>query len=375
MTYKTQEDIKKAEMVISPPGETLQETIEAKEISQSELAKRMGRPYKTINEIIKGKAAITSETAVQLERVLGISAEFWMEREKNYWLELEKIQQSQELLELKDWMKNFPLNEMKKLGWINYSQNQNIEKLNAIFNFFAVSSKKAYENYFRNYATGAFRTTNKRNRNPYAVNAWLRKGELQAMEIDAPEFDKNHFYKALTSIQSLMAKHPSAFFEKLQSLCLKAGVKVVYTPALPKTMLHGSTSWKKSNPVIQLSNQYMRNDIFWFTFFHEAGHILLHGKKDVFVEGFNIEYTDEGKRKEEEANELAVKYTFPIKEESRFLKLLESAEDDIQLTFDFAREINTHPALIVGRLAKKGFLHESEGWKHNIYQKIDLSKM
>ena len=76
MNYKTLEDIEAAELLLSPPGDTLLETMEAKGIKQPELAMRMGRPLKTINEIIKGKAAITPETALQLERVLGIPADF-----------------------------------------------------------------------------------------------------------------------------------------------------------------------------------------------------------------------------------------------------------------------------------------------------------
>ena len=50
----------------------------------AELAESTGRPRKTINEIIAGKAEITAETALQLERVLGIPASFWNNLERNY---------------------------------------------------------------------------------------------------------------------------------------------------------------------------------------------------------------------------------------------------------------------------------------------------
>jgi HTH-type transcriptional regulator/antitoxin HigA len=69
---------------VSPPGETLAEILEDREMSQAELADRMGRPKKTINEIIKGKAEITAETALELEKVLGTPAQFWNEREGRY---------------------------------------------------------------------------------------------------------------------------------------------------------------------------------------------------------------------------------------------------------------------------------------------------
>ncbi len=67
-----------------PPGETLEELLSDRQITQTELAMRMGRPLKTINEIVQGKAAITSDTAFQLERVLGVSASFWTDLERQY---------------------------------------------------------------------------------------------------------------------------------------------------------------------------------------------------------------------------------------------------------------------------------------------------
>lgn len=70
-----------------PPGEFLAEEIEARGISQKELARRMGRPINTINEIINGKKAITAETALQLEEVMKeIPARFWLNLEIDYQL-------------------------------------------------------------------------------------------------------------------------------------------------------------------------------------------------------------------------------------------------------------------------------------------------
>lgn len=69
---------------MTKPGDTIQETLDALGITQTELAKRMKRPIKTVNEIIHGKAQITAETAIQLERVLKAPAEFWMALESNY---------------------------------------------------------------------------------------------------------------------------------------------------------------------------------------------------------------------------------------------------------------------------------------------------
>lgn len=373
MNFRTREDLEAAKSLISPPGETLGDTLAAKGISQTELADRMGRPLKTINEIIQGKTAIQPETALQLERVLGISAGFWMEREKNYRLELAEIEEAEQFFEKKAWLKNFPISKMKEFGWIEYTSETPTEKFKANLNFFSVSNKEAfYVQYGKQEQSAAYRMSNTGKKNPYAVMAWLRRGELQGRELKAKEFSAAKFKEALKEIKQLMVQQPDNFFKDLQAICLTAGVKVVHTPCLPKTKLQGSTRWINQTPLIQLSNQYQRNDIFWFTFFHEAGHILKHGKKEVFVEG--LEYTAEGVEKEEEADRFAIKYTFPEKEKKRIRQQIKDNRHPIQIIKRAAKEIETHPALILGSLAKEKVLHHSLGWTADIYKKIKFEE-
>lgn len=370
MGFRTKEDLEAAKMLISPPGESLAETLEARKITQTELANRMGRPLKTINEIVQGKTAILPETALQLERVLGISAGFWLEREKNYRLELAEIEEAEQFFETKEWLKNFPITQMKKLGWISYPIDSSIEKFKALLSFFSVSGKEAFYGQYQIEKPVAYRITNTGTKSPYAVMAWLRRGEIQAAELETNTYNPTKFKETLTQVKELMVAQPVEFFPRLQKLCLQAGVKVVHTPCLSKTKLQGSTRWLNNSPLIQLSNQYRRNDIFWFTFFHEAGHILKHGKKDVFVEG--LEYTADGLKKEEEANKFAAQYTFPAKEKERIMKEINEVSDPVQYIKEEALKLQIHPACLLGGLAKEGVLHDSLGWSSGIFEKINL---
>ena len=113
---------------------------------------------------------------------------------------------------------------------------------------------------------------------PYAISAWLRKGEISAQQIQAATYSDKTFKEMLLYVKSIMAEQPDGFFTQLQDICLKAGVKVVHTPSLPKAPISGATRWINDSPLIQLTGRSKRNDKFWFSFFHEAGHILLHGK-------------------------------------------------------------------------------------------------
>jgi HTH-type transcriptional regulator / antitoxin HigA len=365
--YKTKEDINTARKIISPPGDTLAEILEIRGISQPSLALRMGRPLKTINEIIKGKAAIMPETAIQLERVLGTEAAFWLEREKNYRLELAEIEDAEKLLETKDWVENFPLTAMKRMQWLDYDNNA-ISKGASLYSFFGVSGKEAYYNYYHGKAyEAAYRMSKKSGKNPYAVSAWLKKGEDQAGMIKAADYNLQAFKKVLQEIKSIMAKQPSSFFSVIQSLCSSAGVKVVYTPCLPKTSLYGSTRWINDYPIIQLTNLYKRNDIFWFTFFHEAGHIIKHGKKDFFVEG--LEYSEQDKKKEEEADEHAIEYTFTKEQEAE----IKNAPHTKKTILEYAVKFNTHPALIIGRFGRTNHEYNKLGWSWKFFRAVDLT--
>lgn len=366
--YKSLKEIEVAKQIISPPGDTLAETIDVKGISQPTLAMRMGRPVKTINEIINGKAAITPETAIQLERVLGIEANFWLEREKNYRLELAEIEEAEALLSHKDWVDNFPLAAMKKLGWIDY-ENTIVSKTTSLYSYFGVSGRDAYFNYYhKNVYESAYRMSTKNDKSPFSVSAWLKQGEHQAEKIKVGAYSEGQFKDALDEIKSIMAKQPAGFFSSLRDICATVGVKVVHTPCLPKTNLHGSTRWLMDNPLIQLSNLYNRNDIFWFTFFHEAGHIIKHGKRDVFVEG--LQYSAEEKIKEDQADEFAIKYTLSKEQEAELMENIPLKRESL---LSFAKKFNTNPAMIIGRFAREDKSLNALGWTFKYFQKVDLS--
>jgi addiction module HigA family antidote len=372
MKLKTQSDIDLAKALISPPGDTLAETIKELGFNQSELALRMGRPQKTINEIIQGKTAIMPETAIQLERVTGVPADFWLEREKNYRLELAEILEAERVLEEKDWLKNFPIKEMISLNWISLKTKDPLECVEALFQFFRVGGKEAFytSSCFATIEKQSYRLTNQKKKNPYALAAWLRQGEVQAAQLEVNKFDKTAFKDALKEIKKIMVDHPDNFFQLLARKCAEVGVKIIHTPKLPNSKVHGATRWIGDTPVIQLSNQFQRNDIFWFTFFHEAGHILKHGKKEVFLEG--LDYTDEGLVKEAEADAFAISQTFTDKEEKEFLELAGSNGWTTKQVSDYAKKIGTHPAMIVGRLERKEIISRGQGHIHGFYQKIEL---
>lgn len=338
------------------PGETLAEKLEEINMGPKEFAIRTGKPEKTINAVLKGESAITSDMAILFEDVLQIPARFWLKQQYEY-DEYIARQKRQSVIELaKEWAAAFPYAEMAKLGWIIPTRKVE-EKVVYLFKYFGLSSSEAWEEYFyKQQLKVAFRISLHNTKNPHALSAWIRQGELQANRIEAPVFDKQLLINQLSDIKNVMAAHPQDFFVKLQQLCLKAGVKIIYTPCVKQAPISGATRWINNHPVIQLTGRYNQNDRFWFTFFHEVGHVLLHGKKEIFLE--DIEYSDYDKQKEQEADDFAVKWTFSEEQEIEVLKNEDLTEREI---VEFAKKFNTHPAIIIGRLQKKEIIHYSQG--------------
>jgi addiction module HigA family antidote len=330
---------------VSHPGTTLAEKLNELGMGPKEFAIRTGKPEKTIIAILKGNSSITPDMAVQFENALKIPAHFWLNRQHQYDEFIAREERKELLTESLGWAKLFPVAEMMKKDWLPQRTIAE-EKTAELLAFFGFSHHGAWEEYyFKQQLKVAFRISLADTKEPYAVSAWLRKGELQANELPTRNYTDKNFKEALPEVKSVMAKHPDDFFKRLQTICLDAGVKVVHTPCLPKAPISGSTRWLNDTPLIQLSGRYKRNDSFWFTFFHEAGHILLHGKKDIFLE--SIEYSDKDKQKEKEADEFAIKWTLTKDEQQEIIDAAPLNENDIKL---FAKKFNTHPAIIIGRL-------------------------
>jgi HTH-type transcriptional regulator/antitoxin HigA len=333
-----------------PPGATLLETIQAKGMSQAELAQRTGRPLKTINEIIKGKAAITAETALQLERVLGVPASFWNNLERNYREALAAIKERKTLESVAEWAEQFPLKELMKQRFISVVKDKG-ERFRSLLGFFGVSNPTAWEKMWTSTAV-AYRRSPAFRVSPHATAAWLRIGEIEAQTENLREFDKPAFRQVLTRIRALTLSEPREIRRRLASECQKCGVAVVFVKELPGTRIHGAVRWIGENPVIQLSCRYKWEDIFWFTVFHEAGHVVLHGKREVFLED-----DERGSVKEKEADSFARNILIPDVDWKEFREAGNTSERAVRT---FATRIRICPGVVVGRMQHERLIDFSQ---------------
>lgn len=348
------------------PGETLDEKLKEIGMSRKEFALRTGKPEKTIIAVLNGASSITSEMAVVFENITKIHAHFWLNKQTNYNEYKARLKRKLAVEDAEKWTRIFPYAKMAKNNWVPTTKNI-IEKTINLFEYFAVSTHSAWNKlYMESELKVAAYTSLKHTHEPHAISAWLRQGEIQAENISAPTYNEKKFKDNLHVIKDIMAKHSEDFFRQLQRLCLEAGVKVFYTPQLPKVPISGSTRWLKDTPIIQLTARYKQNDRFWFTFFHEAGHILLHGKKYISLE--DIDFSGADPEKEQQAHNFAEKWTLNKVQEKKIIAALPLTKKDI---LNFAEKFNTHPAMIIGRLQHKKIISYTVG--RDFITPIDLN--
>ncbi|MGE6221036.1 HigA family addiction module antitoxin [Nubsella zeaxanthinifaciens] len=333
--------------LLTKPGDTILETIEFLRMSQVELAERLGKTPAKVNDLISGKAPITVNTAMQLEKVLGIDMQFWLNREMKYREKLARIEQEEFLDQCVDWLKVQPIKELKQQGVIK-SEKKDATMVDELLQFYGVASPTQWEDVYVSYYTHTdFRINDKYATSLASLSAWLRIGELAMRQLDIKEYNKDLFKETLSKIRDLVYDHPEDYALQLASLCAMSGVAIVYTLNLPKAPISGATRWIGGNPLLQLTDRYKTNDQFWFTFYHEAAHILLHGKKDVFIEDFDCVENDD--QKEREADEFASEWLLNIDFDD-----LQPKDVNEGLIKSIAREYKTHPGVVLGRLQKLG---------------------
>ena len=347
------------------PGVTLSEKLKEMGMSVKEFAVRTSKPEKTIFAVLSGKSSVTSDMAVAFEDVTKIPAHFWLNKQRGFDEYVARQKREEQLASAYEWARSFPLAEMMKLGWIPLVKTAE-EKVKALLSFFQISTEKAWEDYYLNQQLKvSFRISLNNTKDPHSISAWLRQGEILAAEMSAGTFSEKSLREAIPALKNLCAKQPKDFAKTLQEECAKIGVKLIYTPCLPKAPINGSTRWINDTPCIQMTGRHKKNDIFWFTFFHELGHILLHGKKDIFLE--DIEYADKQNEKEEEADAFSSRILLSQAEENEIIR---KGDFSVNAILAYAKKFNVHPGIIVGRLQHTKYI--SYMTHSSLIEKIEL---
>jgi len=317
------------------PGETLRARLNEIGLSQSDIAIRSGLSAKHVNQIIKGSAPITHETAMTLELVTGTPAAVWNKLEAGYRESLLRMKGRELGDSDKAWIRRLPIADLKKRGRLPDVTGG--ELFEAVLGFFGVADHAAWERLWSKPST-SFRRSLKLKTSPEAVASWVRLGELASREIETAPYSAAKFRAALRRIRSV-TREPD--IEEAVRLCSEAGVAIVFIKEIDKCRISGATWWSTpTQAVIALTDRGKAEDRFWFTFFHEAAHILLHSKKETF-----IDYDGDDGELEEQADRFASDLLIPPDKAEQLRHL--STVSDVQR---FSEDLDIADGIVVGRL-------------------------
>lgn len=330
---------------ISAPGETIAELLDERGWSQADFAVRTGFTTKHVHLLLQGKAGISEDTALRLERVLGSSARFWLNLETQYREQLLRRQAIASFEQDVLWLKELPLLEMIAFGWVEKASSKALQ-VYACLRYFGVASVDAWREQYEK-PVAAYRAAQKLTKKPAAVSAWLRQGEREAEKLRIGEYSREAFEVALSEIRGLTTEpDPVKFMPSLIEKCARAGVAVVVAPAPKGCPVSGATKWLSANKaLIMLSLRGKTDDKLWFTFFHEAAHLLRHGKRLTFLDILG----ETGLNAEEEAEADAFARDFLI-DAARYRSFCDGGRFTEAAIRSFAADEKIPPGVVVGRL-------------------------
>jgi HTH-type transcriptional regulator/antitoxin HigA len=342
----------------SPPGDTIRRLMATREIDRAELGDALGLSAPDFDELLAGRLRLTEALAATLADNLGSTVRFWLARDKAFILDMARLDASSSQDSERSWLASMPTASMRKYGWVGKATRSREKLAQEVLSFFGCHSIQEWgQRYSSGVGAVAFRTSLSLASDGMATLVWLRAGERAAAGHETPSFDKIAFEKALPTLKRLSVfKRPAVFLPRLVEACRALGVTVV-TARTPEGCRASGASWfdAAGNPVILLSFRYLSEDHFWFTFFHEAAHIVLHGKTHIDgdgVDGVRVMGTDT-ELQEHEANALAQELLFPADLRAE----LDQRGVRPKSIMAIARAAGVTAGIIVGQLEKAGVVN------------------
>ena len=337
--------MKSRSYIATPPGATIREQLKDRKMNQKEFALRMDMSEKHISRLINGEVALTPETAMHLEMVLGVPAHFWNSLEAVYREKLVMVKAENEMDAEKETAGKFPYGEMQKNGWVPEVPKPS-DRVIELRKFFEVVSLGILNTSL--FPRVACRRKTSTVKADCAALVWIQKAKLEARKTGAEEIDLEKLEESLPAVRKMTLLEPSVFTPELSSLLSGCGVALVFLPHMTGSSLDSAAFRDGDRIVIALAARSRDADRFWFSFFHEAAHIL-YGHVD------NTEGTTE--EEEDAADSFARDLLIPPADFSAFVS---SNRYDRSSILSFAEKEGIDPSIVVGRLQKEKLIGYSQ---------------
>lgn len=333
---------------IFPPGEFLREELEARGWTQSDFAEILGRPIQLVNEIVLGKRAITPETAQGLAEALGTSPQLWLNLESAYQLSRLKPEGSSVARRARLYEKA-PVKEIVRRRWIEQSNNVDVVE-QRVMKFYGLTSLDQEPQFWPFAARASSHTPE-----PSPAHwAWLFRAKYLARAVQANKFSDARFEEAIGRLKALLPNPEE--IRCVPSILSESGIRFLVLESLSHTRIDGACFWlDRVSPVVVVSLRYDRIDGFWFTLFHELGHVMHrhgltgHESVDTNLVGNGAQASEEKAPAEQLVDKYAAEQLVPRKVLDYFIARVKPLYYKGKIS-DFARHNGVHPGIVVGQL-------------------------
>jgi HTH-type transcriptional regulator/antitoxin HigA len=329
---------------IEHPGFYIKEEMEARGWIQRDLAFILGAPEQAVNMILSGKRGISADMAKALGEAFDVSPEFFA-----------NLQQAHDMAQARNpyagvsergkMQSVYPVREMIQRGWLQPTDARMLES--QLVRFFNAKSPEDIP-----YLAHAAKKSSYEEREiPPAQVAWLFRVRQIAKSISVPSYSEKTLREALIPFEQLLQTPEEA--RHVPKILAECGVRFILVEKLPAADIDGVCFWlDRKSPVIGMSTTRDRIDNFWFVLRHEIEHVLQrHGQEDEIVD-VNVDAVTNASDEERIANEAAANFCVPDAKLDSFMARKHPFyyEKDV---IAFARLLNRHPGLVVGRIRKK----------------------
>lgn len=334
-----------------PPSSTISDLLSKRGMSVADFDAVALLRATSLSDVLAGYRAIDQSMAEALEKHLGGSRGFWIRRERQYRESL-AVEADQSLARYLQHI--LPIRDMVAYGWLR-AFGRSDSDVDAAIRFFDVTSKEEFKGRYEDLASAlSFRRSETFDLEVGALAAWMRAVELEASSISCSAWNRAGLREAVERIKPLTwEREPAQFLPKLRAICAEVGVAVTIVRAPRGCPVSGATKLlSPTKALIALSFRHLTDDHFWFSFFHEVGHLVLHKNEDTFVESTNMEVS----RFEDEANRFASSVIVPDEHRKRFEELPANKYEIVR----FSRAVGISPGLIVGQMQHGKMLRHNQ---------------
>lgn len=337
---------------VSPPGETIIELLDEFGLSIDELSKQLGLSSHKGQKLLDGDITISESLAHKLETVLRVSSRFWLTRDSLYQSYKREIEVKE-----KSWLKQLPIADMVKFRWIPKCSNRQLRVRHCLNFFNQYSIDSWYESFETNPISVAYRASKTFSTEPISVYTWLNFTRIVTNKTNCLPWDKDMLIETIPEIRRLTNEpNPQVFIPKLKKILAESGVVFVIAKTPSGCRASGATCFfEKRKATLVMSFRYLTDDHFWFTLFHEIGHLILHSDSaKIRVEGTGIKGLSEDE--ENQANQFSMDVLIPQKYQ---LELKSFGKKDWKKIIKFSRKIGISRGIVLGQLQYMGNIEYS----------------